>query len=187
MARYNSRWRYVSFSHLHPFLPHTNHFPGDAPQEVYISSKLALLLSLSQTKAGAKYVLHANLLRVIETSGLFAADPELEIDASDAAALERHYGLLARVTRIVAAAVVRQGSHNVVAGRRFLTMARGLVVHVLKRSVGIGGGRGERQGELEDRIEELAEAFMVLITATGFLDVSTTRFMKVERLMLMIE
>jgi nuclear pore complex protein Nup205 len=157
---------------------------GDPPQEFYISAKLSLLLHLAQTKPGAKYVLQANLLRVIETSGLFAADPELEIDAADAAALEKHYGLLVRVARIVAAAVVRQGSHNVLQGRRFLSMSRDLVVHVLKRSVGIGGkgptsvagasgAGGEVQMGLEDRIEELAEAFMVLITATGFLEVST--------------
>ncbi|KAH8910283.1 hypothetical protein BR93DRAFT_950194 [Coniochaeta sp. PMI_546] len=147
---------------------------GDPSQEFYISSKLSLLLHLAHTKAGAKYVLHANLLRVLETSGLFAADPELEIDASDAAALEKHYGLLVRVTRVVAAAVLRQGSANVLQGRRFLSQSRGLVVHVLKRSVGIGG-KGATSMDLEERIEELAEAFMLLITATDFLDVSTSR------------
>lgn len=162
---------------------------GDPPQELYISSKLSLLLSLSHTKAGAKYLLQANLLRVIETSGLFAADPELEIDASDAAALEKHYGLLVRVTRIVAAAVLRQGAAHVLQGRRFLMQSRGLVVHVLKRSAGIGGSHGgagssiaggangaggEVQAKLEERIEELAEAFMLLIVATDFLDVSNS-------------
>lgn len=144
-------------------------------QELHISAKLSLLLNLSQTRPGAKYVLHANLLRVIEISGLFAADPELEIDASDTVALEKHYGLLVKVARVVAAAVVRQGSHNVLQGRRFLTMGRGLVVHVLKRSVGIGGkvaAGGGKVVELEERIEELAECFMVLIAATGFLEVS---------------
>ncbi|KAB5557905.1 nucleoporin Nup186/Nup192/Nup205 [Coniochaeta sp. 2T2.1] len=151
------------------------HSGGDAPQEFYISSKLSLLLHLSQTKSGAQYVLHANLLRVLETSGLFAADPDLEIDASDPASLEKHYGLLVRVTRIVAAAVMRQGSANILQGRRFLTQSRGLVVHVLKRSVGIGGRGpnavgGKAQLALEERIEELAEAFMVLIMATDFLD-----------------
>ena len=33
----------------------------------------------------------------------------------------------------------------------------------------------ERVGELEEQIEELADAFMVLITATGFLEVSALR------------
>lgn len=157
----------------------THNVTGNTPQEFYILAKLSLLLQLAQTRPGAKYVLHANLLRAIETSGLFAADPELEIDPADARALEKHYNLLVWVARVVAAAVLRQGSHNVLQGRRFLTIARGLVVHVLKRSVGIGGrgassatGDEKVQAELEDRIEELAEAFMVLITATDFLEVS---------------
>lgn len=153
-----------------------------------MSAKLSLLLSLSHNRSGAKYLLHANLLRVLETSGLFAADPELEMDASDAAALAKHYGLLVRVTRVVAAAVLRQGAANVLQGRRFLTLSRGLVVHVFKRSAGIGGGQhgstagargadgtaaaGKVQMELEERVEELAEAFMLLIVATDFLDVS---------------
>lgn len=41
-------------------------------------------------------------------------------------------------------------------------------MHVLKRSAGIGS----MEGELEERVEELAEALMVLVTATGFLEVS---------------
>ncbi|MBE3050509.1 hypothetical protein IMZ48_50060, partial [Candidatus Bathyarchaeota archaeon] len=42
-------------------------------------AKLALLLRLCQTKEGAKYVLHANLFRAVELSGLFSVDPELQI------------------------------------------------------------------------------------------------------------
>ena len=41
-------------------------------------------------------------------------------------------------------------------------------MHVLKRSAGIGSVARA----LEESVEELAEAFMVLITATGFLEVS---------------
>lgn len=36
----------------------------------------------------------------------------------------------------------------------------------------LGGGDEEARGRLEERIEELAEAFMLLIAATGFLEVS---------------
>ena len=75
-----------------------------------------------------------------------------------------------RVARIIGAAVLSRGSHNVVQGRRFLTEHRMLVMHVLKRSAGIGAGRMSRA--LEERVEELADAFMVLITATEFLEVS---------------
>lgn len=44
-----------------------------------------------------------------------------------------------------------------------------LVTHTLKRSAGIGGAApGET---LEERVEELADALVVVIAATGFLEV----------------
>lgn len=72
------------------------------------------------------------------------------------------------MTRIIGAAVLSRGSHNALQGRRFLTEHRMLIMHVLKRSAGIGGNGDEK---LEERIDELAEALMILITATGFLEV----------------
>jgi len=169
-----------------------------SPSQQYTSAKLALLLQLCQTRQGAKYVLQANLFRALEQSGVFAADPELvEVDSESGVprvvALERHYALLVALARVVGAAVTARGAHNIVQGRKFLTQHRGLVVHVLKKNAGIGGGvvgnslassvnggstatmtrRDEilAQQALEERIEELAEAFMLLITATGFLEV----------------
>ncbi|KAL2017025.1 hypothetical protein VTK56DRAFT_2669 [Thermocarpiscus australiensis] len=182
--------------------------------EQYATAKLALLLQICQTRTGAKYVLQANLFRALELSGAFAADPELEVDARNVRALERLYALLVALARVVGAAVLARGAHNVLQGRRFLTQHRMLVVHTLKRSAGIGmvgsgglaglgvdgtaslgpaaaaaasrlvavpgaAGAGgdaaakaaaEAQAALEERIEELAEAFMLLITATGFLE-----------------
>ncbi|KAI1143924.1 nucleoporin Nup186/Nup192/Nup205 [Hypoxylon sp. FL0543] len=143
---------------------------GDPDQQNYLDAKLALLLQLCQTRVGAKNVLHANLFRAIEQSGLFSVDPELQVDTSDSRALERHYTLLVKVARIVGAAIVSRGSHNVLQGRRFLTEHRMLVMHVLKRSAGIGAGVGKTDALLSERVSELAEAFMVLITATGFLE-----------------
>jgi nuclear pore complex protein Nup205 len=92
---------------------------------------------------------------------------------NDSLALERHYGLLVRVARVISAAVLSRGGHNVTQARRFLAQHRLLVAHTLKRSAGIGtaGPGGSSQAELEDRTEELAEAFMILITASGFLEV----------------
>lgn len=56
-----------------------------------------------------------------------------------------------------------------VQGRKFLTEHRMLVTHTLKRSAGIGGAApGET---LEERVEELADALVVVIAATGFLEV----------------
>ncbi|KAI6091177.1 nucleoporin Nup186/Nup192/Nup205 [Hypoxylon rubiginosum] len=143
---------------------------GDPNQEHYLRAKLTLLLQLCQTREGAKNVLHANLFSAIDQSGLFSVDPELQVNSSDSKALERHYTLLVKVARIIGAAIVSRGSHNVLQGRKFLTEHRMLVMHVLKRSAGIGAGAGKTDGLLSERVDELAEAFMVVITATGFLD-----------------
>ena len=89
-------------------------------------------------------------------------------DPTNTTALAQHYRLLATVARIIGAAVLSQGSNKVLQGRRFLTEHRMLVAHVLKRSAGIGSV----DLALEENIEELADAFMVVITATGFLEVS---------------
>ena len=58
---------------------------GSAEQRQHQDAKLALLLQLCQTRGGAAYVLHANLFRAIELSGLFSADPELQIGTSSPA------------------------------------------------------------------------------------------------------
>ncbi|KAJ4304115.1 hypothetical protein N0V88_001725 [Collariella sp. IMI 366227] len=100
----------------------------------YLQAKLSLLQQIAQTRTGAKYILQAGLFRALELSGAFAADPELQVDARDARALERHYALLVLLARVVGAAVLARGEHNVVQGRRFLAGHRMLVVHVLKRS-----------------------------------------------------
>lgn len=139
---------------------------------MYENAKLALLLQLCQTRDGAKHVLHSNLFRAIDQSGLFSADPELQVNSSDARVLENHYALLVQVMRIIGAAIVSRGSHNVLQGRRFLTEHRMLVTHVLKRSQGIGASGSKTDAQLEEKIEELAEAFMVLMLRTGFIDVS---------------
>jgi nuclear pore complex protein Nup205 len=160
---------------------------GDKAQQQCYEARLALLQALSQTRDGAKHLLAGNVFRAIDLSGLFRADPELEVNPADSEALALHYALLVKVTRIIGAAIVSRGSTNVLQGRKFLIQHRMLITHTLKRSAGIGasaggglqGGRaqdGHRSvvigKELDERIEELAEAFMVLITATGFLEVS---------------
>jgi nuclear pore complex protein Nup205 len=144
---------------------------GHTDQENFQKARLALLLQLAQTRAGAKHILHANLLRTVETSGLFSADPELQTRTDNPRALEHHYDLLAKVARVIGAALVSRGSHNVVQGRRFLTENRMLVSHTLKRSSGIGAAGANE--ELEEKVDDLAEGLMIIITATGFLEVST--------------
>lgn len=106
----------------------------------------------------------------MEVSGLFTADPELQTSAENSRAVEHHYDLLAKVVRIIGAALISRGSHNVVQGRRFLTDHRMLVAHTLKRSVGIGSGPTDTA--LDARVGELADGLMVIMAATGFLEVS---------------
>lgn len=143
---------------------------GTREQQNHLSALLALLLQLAQTRAGAKYVIYANLFRSIELAGLFTADPELQADSADSEALAQHYSLLAKVARIIGAALLSRGTNNVAQGRKFLTDHRMIVTHTLKRSAGIGSTAGTEG--LDAKVDELAEAFMVIISATGFLEVS---------------
>ncbi|GAP86460.1 putative nuclear pore complex subunit [Rosellinia necatrix] len=143
---------------------------GSPDHQNYLNAKLVLLLQLCQTRQGAKYVLHANIFRAVEQSNLFEVDPELQVDPADAKALEIHYLLLVKVARIISVAILSRGSHNILQGRRFLADHRILVTHVLKRSAGIGSGAGKMGPVLAERIDDLAEAFMIMITATGFLE-----------------
>ncbi|KAG6013535.1 hypothetical protein E4U43_007237, partial [Claviceps pusilla] len=147
--------------------------PTDQHQRNYQNARLALLLQIAQSRTGAKYILYANLFRALDTCGLFTADPELQSDAQNSHALEQHYDLLAKVVRIVGAALLSRGSHNIVQGRKFLTDHRMLVTHTLKRSAGIGGGgtgTGTSNPTLDEKVGDLADALMVVIAATGFLD-----------------
>ncbi|PHH59733.1 hypothetical protein CDD81_2627 [Ophiocordyceps australis] len=140
---------------------------GNANQQHYQDARLALLLQIAESRTGAKYLVYANVFRTLETSGLFSADPELQSDVEDPRVLEQHYNLLAKVARVIGAAVLSRGSHNANQGRKFLTDHRMLVTHTLKRSAGIG--HVETNGmALEEHIGELADAFMVIIIATGF-------------------
>ncbi|KAI0202203.1 nucleoporin Nup186/Nup192/Nup205 [Astrocystis sublimbata] len=143
---------------------------GNSDHQNYMNAKFGLLLQICQTRPGAKYVLHANIFRTVEQSGLFGVDPELQADHSDSEALEKHYLLLVKVAQIIGVAIVSRGSHNVLQGRRFLADHRMLVTHVLKRSAGVGAGTGKMDQALAERIDDLAEAFMMMITATNFLE-----------------
>jgi nuclear pore complex protein Nup205 len=96
---------------------------------------------------------------------VFPADP------AKPKALELLYTLLVTVARIVSAAILSRGAHNTLQGLRFLRDYRTLVSHTLKRSAGIGPVGAPGQGPLDDKIADLADAFMILIVATGFLEV----------------
>lgn len=45
----------------------------------YYEAKLSLLLTISQTRAGAVHIVHAGLFQAVRASGLFSVDPDLGI------------------------------------------------------------------------------------------------------------
>ena len=45
----------------------------------YYDSKFTLLLSISQTRAGAAHIINAGLFQAVRASGLFTVDPDLGI------------------------------------------------------------------------------------------------------------
>ncbi|KAK2667835.1 hypothetical protein ACKRZS_006989 [Fusarium odoratissimum] len=64
-------------------------FTSDTPeQQKYQNSRLALLLELAHTRSGAKCIIYYNLFRSLEDSGLFEADPDLQINNTNSRALE---------------------------------------------------------------------------------------------------
>ena len=93
-----------------------------------------------------------------------------EIDNPEA--LSKYYRLLLSITRVITAVVLSRGPQNeqtIESAKVFLTENRPLVVSVFKRQAKIGGVSFDDAGV---DIEDLVELFMLLITMTGFLDVS---------------
>ncbi|KAG4279570.1 hypothetical protein FPRO04_13603 [Fusarium proliferatum] len=97
-------------------------------------------------------------------------NPELQINNTNSRALEQYYGLLARVVRIIGAALVPRGRKNVVKGRKLLKEHRMLVAHTLKRNAGVGSGNADEG--LDQKIEELAEGLIVIFATTLFLEIT---------------
>jgi nuclear pore complex protein Nup205 len=86
-------------------------------------------------------------------------------------AVNKHYQLLIAVMRVICAAVLSRGSQNqqtLEQGRRFLSENRLSVLAVLKKSARLGNASGTSQQSIDD----LSSSFMLLMTMTGFLDVS---------------
>jgi nuclear pore complex protein Nup205 len=86
-----------------------------------------------------------------------------------------HFALLLAVMRVINAAVVSRGEQNeqtLTLGRRFLAENRLSVMTVFKRSMNIGvNGAVSSDGLVDD----LAESYVLLITLTGFINVSGTQ------------
>ncbi|KAL9000305.1 MAG: hypothetical protein Q9169_001022 [Polycauliona sp. 2 TL-2023] len=145
----------------------------------YYKSKLALLLTLAQTRLGATQVINAGLFQTIRDSGLFSVDPDLGISTADpTSAVSKYYALLLAVIRVIVAVLVSRGPQNqqtLEQAKLFLAENRTLVVSVFKRQAGIGIGAASviaAGDEMERVVDELVELFVLLMTRTEFIDVS---------------
>lgn len=96
----------------------------------------------------------------------------IDIDGSEA--VEMHYELLLAIMRVINSAILSRGEQNeqtLAEGRKFLSENRLSVLTVFKRSVNIGTTDGIVSPEV---VNDLAESYMLLITLTGFINVSTS-------------
>ena len=88
-------------------------------------------------------------------------------------ALKKYYNLVLAITRVITAVVLSRGLQNeqtVAQARSFLTEHRPLVVAIFKRQARVGAITFEDMGV---SVSELVELFVLLISITGFLDVSS--------------
>ncbi len=137
----------------------------------YYKAKLSLLLRLSQTRLGATHVLNAGLFQSIQESRLFSVDPDLGVDIDNPEALKKYYELLLAVIRVINSALLSRGAQNtqtIEQGRKFLQQNRQSVVAIFKRDAKVGTVRDKTSDDLAD----LVDALILMITTTGFLDVS---------------
>lgn len=151
--------------------------PGEIPSLMcFYKAKLALLLSLARTRIGAGHVINAGLFNAVATSGLFATDPDLGLDIDSPDALTRYYELLLAVLQLIVAVVLSRGAQNaqtIAQARNFLHVNRPLMIGILKRQARIGL-RDVPEGDVSTQqvLNDLSELYVLLISSTGFVEVS---------------
>ena len=92
------------------------------------------------------------------------------VDIEGPNALNKHYSLLVAIMRVICAALLSRGTQNQQSldqGRRFLAENKLSIMAVLKKSGGLAPGV-----QVTEQIDELADSFMLLVTFTGYLEVS---------------
>ena len=137
----------------------------------YYEAALALLLRITQTRAGALRVIGVGLFHAIRESDFFATDPDIGIEMASSNALGHYFDLMLAILKIINAAVLINGTlhaQSMHQARQFLKDYRGVVVAVFKRNANIGGYRAQKAIDLN----ALVDNFTVLISATEFLEVS---------------
>lgn len=172
---------FVSLNFVGVLVDNIKHIPEElhtaaAPQVIallsYYDASLALLLRVCQSRLGAAYVLNAGLFPAVRESGIFSIDPDIGLEFDDPNALNKFYGLMLSVLRVINAAVIARGRQNdqtVFQAREFLKDNRHSMVTIFKKSVYVGAGQS---GELSQDLVDLVDCWTVLVEITGFLQVS---------------
>lgn len=96
------------------------------------------------------------------------------IDVDKPEALIEYYKLLLSVLRLVTSVILSRGPQNeqtLEQARQFLAEYRPSMVAIFKRQAKIGAAM-DRQ--ISVTVEELVELYVLLVSTTGFLDVSST-------------
>ncbi|KAL9079960.1 MAG: hypothetical protein Q9157_001207 [Trypethelium eluteriae] len=139
----------------------------------YYDAALALLLRIAQTRAGGPRIVGVGLFQALRESEFFTADPDIGIEMASQNTLKSYFDLMLAIIKIVNAVILvngpqhAQGMHQ---ARQFLKEYRGVIVAVFKRNANIGGYLPQKTIDLN----ALVDNFTVLMSATGFLEVSIT-------------
>jgi nuclear pore complex protein Nup205 len=151
----------------------------------YYTSALTLLLRLSQTRHGATALLNAGLFPSIRASALFSTDPDIGLDVENPSALKLFFEIMLAVLKVIVTVLMARGVGNEqmkALVREFLSENRMSVVAVFKRNAKIGyagkrASEDEGGDEAEGVLGELVDMYSLLISATGWLEVSLTDFL----------
>ncbi|KZF26715.1 nuclear pore complex subunit Nup192 [Xylona heveae TC161] len=138
----------------------------------YYKAKLSLLLRISQTRLGAAHVLSAGLFQALNASGIFTVDPDFGPEFDDPEVAKNYFELLLSILRVINAAVLSRGpqhTQTIEEARRFLVNHRYPVVGMFKRHAKI---ESQEKSESIQTLDDVVENFVLLITMTGFMDVT---------------
>ncbi|KAI5816239.1 nucleoporin Nup186/Nup192/Nup205 [Pyronema omphalodes] len=143
--------------------------PHDIPTLLSsFSAATGFLFRVSQTRSGASHIINAGLFPALRECELFQVDPDMGLSADGN--VKQYYELLFDVMRVVLACILSRGAQNrlsIEMGRRFLEDNKGLLVTVLKRSAGIGGGMEKERKDAKE-LRRLADVCVLLCGLTGF-------------------
>ncbi|KKY21168.1 putative nuclear pore complex subunit [Phaeomoniella chlamydospora] len=138
--------------------------------------RLSLLLQISQTKVGARYLLDSGLLPAIRGSLLFNADPDMGLDIDNPEALQKYYSLLASVLSLLASTFVHRGAHNEQIQnqmRQFLLDHRSHMTGMFKRYSGIGASESKHTS---NELDDIIRSYTALLTMTSFVEIEEEQF-----------